>query len=709
MLSWSSPPIGWFLWLLFVPGLGAQEPAPVANSQEEGQDQVQEKEAEVTVDVLVIGRHDHDPIPVVPLESIGSRTVLGPEKVRETGSRDLNDLVQHLPAASTRPYNGGEASAPSFSMRGLPDDGLTEYIHVLVDGVPASPLPFGWTAFSFLPLTTERVYAIDYVRGGHTLRYSPNTVGGVLNFLTQPIPENPRFETRTTFGSFDYASTLLSAGGTVDGVGLLATYVDRRGEGYRRNGGFDQQDLNLKFRMNTGDGDGRDWVAVSATYMEDEHQAPGGLTRRQFRRNRFGNSRPDNRFDGYRGLLDAVYHQESAGGWMEWFGHFSETARHLRAQRPHFGTPTTISDWDDESYFAALGVRFEESLEFMGTEHTLYGGARIHRDWIPSWKLRSLPLAGGSATTTQDAAYHLTSLSVHLDDTFEPVENLQVNFGLRGEWIPQTRGRDPVGGWEFENDDFILLPGAGLSYLWTDHLAWFANYYQGFRAPQVWGYAFTTGSGQLEFEKGRTMESGLRWQGEAGTAASVTAWRTEYDDFGVFYSGFYENLGRIVANGADLLLDWELGETWAALEGFYLGASFTLQDSELKTGPNRGNETPYAWEKKAAWRFGYQHPDGWAASLGGTYVGESFSDEANTAQTNANGNLGVNPAWVLWDLRLARWFSLEENAELELAVGATNLFDKDWYVHSRGGFFGGGMVAGPPRQAYASLNLILYW
>lgn len=44
-------------------------------------------------------------------------------------------------------------------------------------------------------------------------------------------------------------------------------------------------------------------------------------------------------------------------------------------------------------------------------------------------------------------------------------------------------------------------------------------------------------------------------------------------------------------------------------------------------------------------------------------------------------------------------------SNLELAVGASNLFDEDWYVHSRGGFFGPGLAAGPPRQTYGSLGV----
>ena len=680
--------------ILITAPLTAQQTAPPQDPEPRAQKQ------EELPEILVIGRTEDDGVPEVPIGWFGSRDVFGPEQIRQTGARDLNDLVQYLPAASTRPYNGGEASAPSFSMRGLPDDGLTEYLNVLIDGVPASPLPYGWTAFSFLPLTTERVYAMDYMRGGHTVRYSPNTVGGVLNFLTQPIPNGSSLDFRSTLGSNDYSSTLLSYGQTLDDFGYVATYVDRRGDGYRENGGFDQQDFNLKLRWQLGD---ENWLATSFSHMEDEHMAPGGLTLAQFNRNPFGNARPENLFDGFRSVADVVYHDGGEDAWVEGYGYLSQSGRHLRAQRPHFGAATTISDWDDESFFGAVGMRGLYETEFAGMEHEIYYGARYHRDWIPSWKLRSEPYPGGASTLTQDAEFSVNTVSLHVDDTFHPTDELLVNLGARVEWIPSTDGEDSVGGWKFEDQYFDVLPAVGASYELADNWALFGNYAEGFRAPQVWGYAYTTKpKNTLKFEKGRSMELGSRWEGGSGFSGSVTGWRVDYDDFGVFYSGFYENLGKITATGADLVVEWDAGAVTPSLEGFSLLSSYTVQDSELKSGPNAGNETPYAWEHKAAWMARYQADNGWYTALGGTYVGESFSDDANTAQVNANGNLGVNPGRTIWDARIAKLTEINDQIELELALGATNIADETWFVHSRGGFFGGGQVAGPPQQFYFS-------
>lgn len=647
------------------------------------------------------GRPD-EAVPRVDLRAIGSRDVFGPERVRETGARDVNDLVQHLPALSARPYNGGEAAAPSFSMRGLPDDGLTEYVHVLIDGVPASPLPYGWTAFSFLPITTDRIHAIDYLRGAHSVRYSPNTVGGILNFITEPIPTCPQARIRTTLGSNGYSSVLARAGGTHGRFGWMATVVDRRGDGYRDNGGFEQQDVNLKVRYALG----RDsWIAASFSHIQSDHQAPGGLTRAQFDANRFANARPENAFEGDRQVADVVLHVGQGGcGWLEAFAYGSRTWRNLRAQRPHFGAPATMSDWRDESWFVGGGVRFERTLHIAGCEHTIYGGVRYHREWIPSWKLRTEPFPGGPGVLTQDARYETDAISMHIDDTFHPGPRWTVRAGLRLEWIPNTEGHDRLGGFDFDDEFARVLPGVGVSYQVSRHAALFANYFEGFRAPQVWGYGFASGNGNLDFEQGRSAELGARVEDWHGLTGSVTGWHTTYDDFGVFYTGFYENLGRIEAMGVDLVAAYEFGCLDRRLTGLSLDAALTLQDSTLRTGANKGNQTPYAWRQKGSLRLRYERA-GWLASFGGTYVGRSYADEANTSTESADGTLGVNPATWLWDARAAKRVTFNRRTRLEVAAGVTNLFDHDWYVHSRGGFFGGGLVAGPPRQLYLSANL----
>lgn len=663
----------------------------------------QSEQVPVADEVLVIGRIESDGVPVVPLEYPASRDILDPEVVRSIGARDLNDLVLQIPTLATRPYNGGEASAPSFGARGLPDDGLTEYINISIDGVPANAGPYGWTAFSFMPLASERVHAVDSIRGGHTVRYSPNTVGGVLNFVTRPIPEALEFTARQSFGTQGFASSFLTGGTTTsNGTGYRFSLLDRHGNGYRADGGFTQQDFAAQVRQSYDDGS---WLATSVSWFRDEHAAPGGLTAAEFAADRWANSRPENNFEGFRGLVDVVYHRPSGEDWWEAFAALSVTERNLYAKRSSGGSDV-LDDWHDQTFFGNLGLRGERHFRFGDTEHVVHAGARAHREWLPSYAIQRANYGSTAFSTRTDSSFRMLALSAHVDDSFSPMDRLEVTAGARLEWIPSTSGNDAVSGFTYEDSFLDLLPAAGMSYRLSDRTALFANYGEGFRAPQFWGFAYTADpKDALSFESGKSAEVGFRFEDVSGFSGSVAGWQLDFDNYLVFDTGYYENVGAIDSKGIDLILDFDAARLSRSLRGLRLHGSVTLQDSTLETGANAGNDVPYAWDTKATWRGIYASESGCYLSIGGVHVGDSFSDEANTSTASADGRLGVNDAVTLWDAQLARDFLLGEHLIIQVAVGATNLFDREWEVHSRGGFFGPGLVAGAPRQAYASVLL----
>jgi Fe(3+) dicitrate transport protein len=690
---------------------GAQEgtPPPPKTALEKAVDGVLEDEArkrgeERLPEVFVVGRAEASGVPEVPLDAVGSRDVLGPEVLRSHPAREINDLVKLLPAVSTRPYNGGEAAAPSFSMRGLPDDGLTEYILVLVDGVSVSPLPYGWTAPSFFPLTTEKVHAVDLHRGAHAVRYSPNTVGGVLNFITQPVPEARRAGLGMTTGTYGYRSLAADFGETRGRVGYLVSAVDRGGEGYRDRGEFEQQDLDLKVRVAAEDGD---WVAAKLSWFRDEHKAPGGLTPAQYDADRFANARPRNRFHGFRGSADLVAHFEGGDGrWAEGYANFTETARRFFARRPQFGAVTNNLDWEDESFFASVGGRGSARVRALGLDHELFGGVRAHFESLPDRVIESFPVGGGPSVRTSDSTFRLEAYSAHLDDTVHPVESVTLQAGARVEWVPDARGHDSVAGASIDHDFLRVLPGAGASWKFTEWTALYGNWHRSFRAPQVWGFDFAGNPQELDFEEGENREVGVRAEAPCGISGSAAIWWTTFDDVGVYYSGFYENLGRIDADGTDLVLRWDAGKAAAALDGLEAYGSWTRQDSTLEEGPDAGNDTPYAWHDKFAAGVRVRRWD-WTLGLDATYTGDTFSDEPNTAAENATGNIGRNRSTLFFDASLGRRFELGKAADLDLSLGVTNLLDEERFVHSRGGFFGGGRVAYAPRQVFLSLALTL--
>lgn len=640
----------------------------------------------------------------VPMDAPASRDVYGPAIIKRSPAVDANGLVQLIPGVSSRPYNGGEAGAPSFSIRGLPDDGLTEYLLVLIDGVPAAPLPYGWSAFSFLPVTPERISALDISRGGHTVRHSPNTVGGVLDILTDPIPESGEGRIKMTFGSNGYRSTVLSAGGWDGGLGTLVTVVDKEGDGYRDDGEFDIQELAAKLEIRGSDDH---WIRANVSYLEDKHRAPGGLTPLEYEDDRFANTRPVNRFNGYRTLVSLAGHDAlDRHTWMEAYGSYSYTARRLHRE-PAGVVPAAVDDWEDESIVIITGMRGSTRFEALGVRHELVGGLRYQRESLPQWRITRTPYDTGVATERQDRSYALEAYSVHVDDTFRPCEGLMVVLGLRGEHVDAS-GRESIefGTQNFDDSFTDLLPAASASYELNDHATLFANWQQSFRPPQVWGFNFTDTDQSLDFEMGESAEAGVRLDSGKGLSGTISAWRVDFDDVATFDLGYYQNYGRIVAEGVDLtaLLDArDLHESLAGLTFFF---NWTFQESELREGDYRGNTVPYAWKDKGAMGASFETGDGWTFTVENTYMGPTYSDEAHSDE-DVTGFLGRNRSVSMWNARVAKEIRLSESAVADLGFGVTNVLDVERYVHARGGFFGGGRVAYAPRQYFLSAGVTL--
>ncbi|EGH48571.1 iron(III) dicitrate transport protein fecA, partial [Pseudomonas syringae pv. pisi str. 1704B] len=62
---------------------------------------------------------------------------------------------------------------------------------VLMDGIPVPFAPYGQPQLSFAPISMGNMDAVDVVRGGGAVRYGPQNVGGIVNFVTRAIPDAP--------------------------------------------------------------------------------------------------------------------------------------------------------------------------------------------------------------------------------------------------------------------------------------------------------------------------------------------------------------------------------------------------------------------------------------------------------------------------------------------------------------------------------------
>ena len=132
----------------------------------------------------------------------------------------------------------------------------------------------------------------------------------------------------------------------------------------------------------------------------------------------------------------------------------------------------------------------------MGESIGCYSGlvsARRHCARIPDGDRRFAvatdPTPGSANTSSVSDSIVINEIYYHAFDK-DPAKEFVELYNRGDEAVD-------VGGWSFDDEFFVVLPGGGASYALGEHAALFANYFEGFRAPQVWGFAFATGMGAI--------------------------------------------------------------------------------------------------------------------------------------------------------------------------------------------------------------------
>jgi Fe(3+) dicitrate transport protein len=640
--------------------------------------------------------------PEVPMDAGGARDVLSPHRVRELTPTTVEEIANRLPGVTSRLYSGDEYLRPSISVRGMPDNGFTEYTAVLVDGFNMSTLFYGWTAISIFPFTPERIWAAEVYRGAHALRFGPNTIGGVVNFVTAPVPTEPTFRERVVVGSNGYFTSVTDVGGMDRNrrFGALLTYVDKSGDTWREDTRFDVDELALKTLWNI---DRSSWLALDAAHWRDVHQIPLRLTREQMDEDRNQNPNPDEvDWKGWAYWGTLTYHKDfGCDAWAEAFLYHRKARRALESARPPppAGPPfTTVRNGQSDMYNSGIELRGEFRI---GSANLLHWGLRYHREEIFGTRTIETPIGGGPVTLIGDQHTTNEVFSANVDDTLK-LGRLTLNAGARFEYVFDSHAKNEVTGVTKDFDFQEVFPGVSAAYEFSGCASMFANAHKSFRPPQTFSYDFTRPDQEFEYEHGTNMEVGARFR-PRGLDASVVLWQVDFSDFIEFDPDemVTTNHGAFRSRGVDFVWDLDFGALNRRLSGLSTYGSVTVQESKFESGPNEGNDTQSVppWFLAASAR--YEHRSGLYGVLDGTYREKMPVTVDNSIDTPGYGLVGVRAGWrkefCVGRLRF----------EVDAALAVKNLFDREVYLRhvnigSNDATF---YVPGAPREFFLDLGV----
>jgi len=215
--------------------------------------------------------------------------------------------LKHVPGVYGLADDGMTQTRMSVGIRGL-QPRRTQRVLVMEDGMPIQPAPYVFSPLYYNP-PIERIEEIEVIKGSSTIRHGPQTMAGVINYVTsRPQRRSPGGTVELTPGTNGYVSAFGELGGFgTDGVRPQVQLLFKRGDGFRQNNDFRQVNGTAKLQANLGESRSL-YVKLNADY-ERLNATYTGLTPYTFRTDPDFNPKDDDLYQIYRASLGTIYNR----------------------------------------------------------------------------------------------------------------------------------------------------------------------------------------------------------------------------------------------------------------------------------------------------------------------------------------------------------------------------------------------------------------
>ncbi|HYH86852.1 MAG TPA: TonB-dependent receptor [Pyrinomonadaceae bacterium] len=624
---------------------------------------------------------------------------------------------------------------PNIGIRGLNPTRSTKVL-LLEDGIPLTYAPYGDNASYYHP-PIDRFETVEVLKGSGQILYGPQTVGGVVNFITRNPPLKPTGTLTLMGGSRDYFNGHVNYGGTWGNTGLLFDYTRKQGKGARENLRSGLNDFNFKSVSTLG---ARQALTLKFNYYgEDSNITYSGLTEAEFRANPRGNQFRNDFFYGDRFgasathafvfnndvvLTTSFYGSFFKRHWWRQSSNSGERPNRLfRASDPN-SDPDCLSLADlnttcgnqgrlRQYYFVGVEPRLSVNHKLFGVRSEADFGFRAHFETQQRRQENGDLPDSRSGVLVEHNERRNQSYSGFAQNRFH-IGDWTLTPGVRVEHIEYQR-TNRLRGVSGRTDLTKIVPGLGLSYSPSAKLTVFAGAHRGFAPPRTEDVINNNTGGviELEPELSWNYEVGARVAPADGLRFETTFFRMDYENQ-IVPASLAGGVGASLTNGGETLHQgFELsgrldtGALTKSRHNFYLRGAYTFLPVAEFRGLRRssidsttvitGRRLPYAPEHLLTATFGYSHPRGFDGLVESVYVGGQFADDLNTINPTANGQRGFVPSYTVWN---ATANYNVERLKTTFFVTVKNVFDR-LYIADRSR----GILPGPPRLVQGGLKL----
>lgn len=663
----------------------------------------------------------------------GSVTYIDKKEINRIDPISGNEVLRRTPGLHVVDEEGAGLRV-NIGIRGLDPD-RSRGVLVLEDGVPVALAPYGEPEMYYSP-AIDRMAGVEIVKGSGQIMYGPQTIGGVVNYITADPPAREQGSVSVRGGGGGFFTSQLSYGNTYGKAGIQVNFLRKQVDdlgmlNYRIN------DFSTKFRLQLSE---KGSVGLKLGYYDETSNATYvGLTQPMFDAGGqdFTRIAPDDRLKVRRYSISATHrHRFNSSLQLNTTAYAYTTTRdwrrqdfssNINSQGEVAGPPAnhTGVTWGDPTIpggalymrnstgnrnrtFEVAGVesKITKSYLLAGKASELSAGVRYLYERAFEQRVDGVGTDALVGVIRENEVRTGYAASAFVHNRTNLTDRFSVTAGLRVEQFDYERdiSRRMFGG--VITDTALvarsavtgIIPGAGFNFSVNDYVGIFGGVHRGFAPPRI--KDAVSGDGQpyeLDAELSWNVELGTRGKLPNGIAYEVTAFFMDFSNQIIPVSESSGGVGSGVVNGgATQHYGIEGGITteinrWfnsdhlllLSISATYVEATFSADrfiGGELDGSNIVGNRTPYAPEVFISSAFTWEAPFGLGARLTSTYISDQFSDVMNTIEPGANGRSGLIPAYHVLDGGLT--YRLSKSNTL-FSVSCKNITNERYMVSRR--------------------------
>jgi iron complex outermembrane recepter protein len=438
----------------------------------------------------------------------GGTSLVDSREIRESRGANLQDVLDFVPGVLIRPrFGAADESQLSIRGSGLRNNFHLRGVNVLLDGFLYGNAD-GFSDFESLELLSTKY--IEVYKGANALRFGANALGGAINLVTKTGYDAGLLELRSEAGSFGFLKNQLATGQVYGPFDLYLGFTDTELDGYRDHSDQTRRRLYTTYGYRLGGGT---TLRLDVSYVRNEENLPGSLTRQEFERN------PRQRNPAAAFAEEARNYDYTRAAFTVRTPLTTTQALEAATQfnYQNLDHPLSFAIIDNVTYVWGTELRYLVTAPLLGHANRFTLGLQYAGTELKDKNFTNVQSRRGAETKHQ--TNKATNVGVYLEEQFDATDTLTLVVGGRGQYAYRSvSDRFLTNGDQSGSVDFFAVsPKFGGIWHVTPAIQVYGNASHAYEPPLI---LELTAPGQIGGSL-RQLKAQKAWQFELGTRGKL--------------------------------------------------------------------------------------------------------------------------------------------------------------------------------------------